>query len=515
MRERRLGKMTRIHAMALLLASGCPVAGAADGQPAEPSTPEAWRMAAITDLDAAQRLLREHTPIPFDTEDPSYPTWLEQGHALARAQAEQVGDRIGYVYALSRYLNGFRDPHVQLKALPALPSPRWPGFVATMREDGAEVTMREESDPDAPPTGARILACEGKSLRALADERVFPYTLNARLALDRRRVITRLFIDRGNPLAPPPIRCRIAVAGEEREIALRWRALPEPAEAFSQAYQAASIGPAATFGVGEPAPGIFWIGVPTFDSNSENAARLQTLIEQARARAATMRKAHAIVIDIRGNGGGNSAWADRLAKVIFGDATVRAARRRHQQPLEEWRASAGNIDYWRKWRETVAVPQFGENSEMAAYARKVVEGMQRAIERGEAIWRDGPARVGRGGGLTTRRPQGRSPFPARVYVLSNGACASSCLDFADTVLQIPGVRLIGAGTSGDGAYVEIRDEVLPSGLATITLPQKAQRGADRGPFEAYAPDLAYDGAWDENSVRTWVIDLVIRDSAKL
>lgn len=92
--------------------------------------------------------------------------------------------------------------------------------------------MRDDSDQEAPPIGAQILSCEGRSLQSLAEELLYPYVLNGGLALDRRRAITRLFLERGIRGAPAPSQCRISIDGEEREITLRWRPLPEPADSY-------------------------------------------------------------------------------------------------------------------------------------------------------------------------------------------------------------------------------------------------------------------------------------------
>jgi hypothetical protein len=475
-----------------------------------PSTPEGWRAAALSDLDAAREILRAQTPIPFDTENPAYPAWLEQGYAAARNYAEQARDESGYFFTLSRYLNGFHDPHINASPSGSLPSPRWPGFVAASRAGGAIVVMRDENDAAAPPIGAQILGCEGRSLESLAEERVFPYVLNARIALDRRRVITRLFMDRGIPGAPPPAACRIAHDGAERDVALHWRALPENESTYWSAYQNASTGSAAEWGVTEPAPGVVWIGIPTFSSGSETAPRLEQLIRDIEARGAATRNGRAIVIDVRGNGGGNSAWADRIAAAVFGDRVARRASRASSgESAIDWRASPENIAYWREWQTDVAIPEFGERSEAVSFAQDAIDGMQGALDRDPPLWRQGANRVAPSGGLTQRRPRGgASPFPARVYLLSNGTCGSSCLNFADTVLFVPGVQLIGSDTSGDGPYMEVRNVPLPSGLARLTIPQKVWRGMGRGALEAYRADVAYDGAWDDASVRAWVMGLI-------
>ncbi|MBX9745485.1 MAG: hypothetical protein K2X34_01190 [Hyphomonadaceae bacterium] len=502
-----------LSAILVLAVAGAALASSALAQeapaPQLPQTPEAWRSAAIADLDAARDLLRTQTPIPYDTENQHYALWLEEGFAQARVLAEQAHDIHSYYFSLLRFSNGFRDPHINIGATIQLPRPGWPGFVAGARNGGAVVTWRDDTDPDAPQIGEQIASCDGQPLNVLTEQRIFPYVLNSQIALDRRRAISRLFLDRNLPNAPVPTRCTFVTSEGERERMLRWRPVPEDQQQFSAAYQNASYGPSATWGVTEVEPGVFWIGVPTFNSG-DTAAQLEALMTEIEARAQTIRNARAIVIDVRGNGGGNSAWADRLARAVFGARAVERVQRRTSQPsATDWRASPENVAYWREWMNTVAIPEFGENSDTARFGRDAIAGMEAAIARGEPLWRQGSPVVGQSGGLTQRRPRrGRSPVAAQVYLLSNGTCGSSCLNFADTVLHIPGVKLIGSATSGDGHYMEVRGERLPSGLASLTFPQKVWRGMGRGALEAYQPDIAYDGAWDDASVRAWVMGLI-------
>lgn len=95
-----------------------------------------------------------------------------------------------------------------------------------------------------------------------------------------------------------------------------------------------------------------------------------------------------------------------------------------------------------------------------------------------------------------------------MLVLANGSCVSACLDFTDRVLMMPDVRLLGSATGGDGPYMEVRDETLPSGLAEVTSPQKVCRGMGHGTLEYYPADIAYDGPWDDASVRAWGLGLI-------
>lgn len=56
-----------------------------------------------------------------------------------------------------------------------------------------------------------------------------------------------------------------------------------------------------------------------------------------------------------------------------------------------------------------------------------------------------------------------------VLLLTHSSCASACLDFADVMLERRATQ-IGAPTSSDTLYMEVRDEKLPSGFGLVYIP---------------------------------------------
>jgi len=476
-------------------------------QPGPPTNADGspnWSARALIDLAAIREQLWANTPVPYDTENPQYRAWAIKGFAEAEARAGQAKDRAGYFYTLSAYINGFGDPHFQISLKGDQLSPRWPGFIVSRTGDVAEIVYRDET---APPLGTKITACDGKPLTQLLDERVYPFRMNPKLASDRRIAMTRLFLDRGNPFGPAPSVCRIEQNGAARDVTLAWRAAPPDKDPWWDKYQAAGAGPSAEWGVSEPAPGVAWIGVPTFSSDDENFPKLDALIKAVEAKGAAMRKGRAIVIDTRGNGGGNSSWADKLAAAIFTDDVLARHKAPEREQAVDWRGSEANAAYWHDWAGQMA-KEFGPLSLNRFAAHAIAWQTRRTATQNPPMWRLGSCRPGRSGGFSKMRPKGRGPFAARVYFLSNGSCGSSCLNFADSVLMVPGVKLIGSATSADGAYMEIRGVDLPSGQAEIAFPQKVERGAGRAPMEAYEADIPYDGSWSDDAVRAWVLATV-------
>jgi hypothetical protein len=473
-----------------------------DGPPARSPDAAKWSALTLADVNAMHTLLRDHTPILFDKENPAYSLWLEKGHGVATARAAQVTSEAGYIYTLNEYASGFRDPHIGVKTRQP-PIAGWPGFVAVAQGDEVVVAHRDHSDPDSPAVGARIESCDGQKPAALVQSRLSPFSRTA--GLPERWSVPDLFLDFQNPFVPLAASCTVRAGDELMDIDLRWRKVSGVSPTFGSDLSAAVFGASATWGLTEPSPGVFWIGIPTFQHAERD--ELRKLVGAIKARAREMRNARAIVIDTRGNYGGTTIWADQLADAIFTPKVLNAASRGREQRLAaDLRSTPQNISYLREFIDGLQgsdVKQSRRNFESR------LRGMERASKSDQPLSRVGSTKTSTAGGLTTQRPRNaESPFPAQVYFLSSGSCSSTCLLFADKVLMVPGVRLIGSATSGDTPYGEVRREKLPSGLTELVLPQSVLRGRGRGALEAYQPDIPYDGPWDDASVRSWVRSLI-------
>lgn len=462
-----------------------------------------WRAATIEDLDAARSIIDQHTPAHADKENSRMAAWFDKGYEIAKGRAESVTNYAGWHAVLSAYVNGFGDPHLSLSAEDGLPVGRWPGFVVGARGADAQVVWR--ADDAAPRIGAKLRGCDGADVATLAERNIFSHTLNARLAVDQRKAIPRLFLDRGVPFAPPIKTCQFEPGGS---IDLSWRPVPQSLDdPMWRAYRDAALGPRTVPGLSRPAPGIVWIGAPGFLPIGDDNKNMTALVKAVREEAAQIRSARAIVIDVRGNSGGSSAWGDRLAAAIWGEDILKRYQLDTSGEAVDWRASKANADYVKAGSMLLRIrfPGSGIGKE---WGETIGPGIARAVKEGRPFFRNGAERPWVGGGLTRARPKGPSPIPATVYFLTNGSCASACLDFADIALNIPGVIHIGSETSGDGLLMELRSIKLPSRRGSISAPIKVVRGRARGDLEVYEPDVRYDGPWADDAVRAWTLDLI-------
>ena len=480
----------RTRAAALLL--GAVLARGAPAQDVD------WARAYRTDLAWAHATLRDNHPGAVDPESPRFRDWLERGHA--QASAARVRDKAGYVYALQRYVVGFGDTHTTLvldfTGIPA----RWAGVVVQGREDGGAIVVdREPDDTAAPPLGARVVSCDGAPFDSLV-ARELAFQGHPRSHARRRWATTWALVDGSNPLRPPPAACVFEHEGRRARHALRWR--PFAATTLDRLMRAVRLEPA-TLGLSEVAPGVFWVGIPSF---AAGPAVLRPLVDSIAARATALRSARAVILDVRGNGGGSSVWGQEIVAALWGKD---AADPNLGGPAAvDWRASPANADFVASARAAMTRP--GTNPAVLDLLRRVEAGMREAIAEGRPYWRQ-EGRAGPSGGLTRRRPVGPGAIAARVALLTDDGCASACLDFADRVLAQPGTTHLGMVTNGDNLYIDKRDPLTsPSGHARLDHSLKVYRGRPRGDMEAYEPDLPYCGEWTTAALRAWALDLVER-----
>jgi hypothetical protein len=483
--------------VAAWVASLCASLGAASSASAQD-----WRALTLADLQAMRTQIEANTPIPYDERATELKRWLNTGYTEAAARAQKVSSAAGWFFTLSAYANGFGDPHIRLVSSEAVrPAAQWPGFVVRIQGAQAVVHFRDESNAQAPGEGTRIVQCDGKPLVQLARERVLPFAFNGKLAQDQRDAITALFVDHGNPFATRISQCRFARAGREYSAVLRWR--DAPAHDWPVVVEQANSGPPARWGLSEARKGVFWIGAPTFDDG--DATQLEALIAQVRESSSAIRSARAVVVDLRGNTGGNAAWATQLAQAVFSHEVLTQYALPASQWAADWRASADNVTHARRVEQDSA-QRFGQFSPERQTASRVADRLTAWQQKSSPLWRDGADDLPAPTTGNPPRARGAKPFRAGMYLLTNGTCASACLDFIDIAWAVPGTRLLGGTTSADGLLMDVRIVTLPSGKATLSIPQKVMRARARGALQPYVADVKFTGDWnDDAAVRTWAL----------
>jgi hypothetical protein len=289
------------------------------------------------------------------------------------------------------------------------------------------------------------------------------------------------------------------VGAAVRELAVRYRDVAS--DALDKLEETAAFGDKPSLGVRPFGKSGLWVSIPTFNTG-EGPEVFDSLRELVKA-APGWRDAEVLVFDVRGNGEGDSIWGTQLLQALYGEdfyaALVGGAESRKALYVE-WRASSANQ---RHMEEVVArvAGQLGPEAPTTKWVRLVVAGLADARKQGKGLWRSpeevSPPRVP---GLFPR-----NPVRGRVYLLTDGRCASACLDFVDALRLMPRVLHVGQPTSADSVYMEVRPVALPSGAARLILPIKVYRNRPRGHNVPYVPQARFEGFMgDTEALERWV-----------
>lgn len=494
--------MTSIHGRiaGILVLAAC--AGAQAAPPAKdlPNTPEQWRAAVVRDIDAGYRITLDNHPGAVDPQNSEFLPNLRAAREHALKLAEGVSNAAGYAAAIRGFNVRIRDGHAGMGSrLETAGQERWPGFVAVWRGDGIYVYASVAGGPKA---GARVLSCDGKADQQLMRDNLFSFMGRVNEGGQWWSMSRWLFVDQGNPFVSLPQRCVFQHEGAQAELALTWR--PATAQA-AQWRRAAYNGDVLPVGLTEPAPKLFWAAMPTFDPNAEDRKAYRAMFAQVAQQRQRMLEASAVVIDLRDNQGGSSTWSKEFASALWGEARVARRMAAYFARTETWyRVSPGNLAHFDAMTERATRDK---EIALAEWANAKRVHIRAAMKRGDAFYvsaEDAETPQASGVASDPGADQAGDPpaFTRPVYVIVPGQCASACLDALDVFKQFPNTKLIGAPSSADSTYMEVRVEDVPSGMALVIVPTKLYVNRPRGNGEGYPVDIEVrDLAWSTAAFR--------------
>ncbi len=415
-----------------------------------------------------------------DPANPGFPALLEQARSEALAYAGKATSAAGFEASLDRFTAVLNDVHAGAYA--TLPEEyaatiRWPGFVAAWRGDAMYVYKSAEGGPAA---GSRIESCDGTPITDLVKTRVFGWRSGASIPGAWWASARLALVDDGNPFAALPKACRFVSNGVAEDRTLSWSAVPDY---YREWRNGSNNGDLLPIGIAERAPGIHWIALPDFQPDEAGVAAYQALFADLTAKADTLRSARAVVLDLRFNNGGSSAWSRQIARLLWGEAAVdtRAAKRSEKTAVW-WRPTSGNLA---EVRGFVDLLNEQGQAETAAIVAQFIPLFESAIAKGDTWFIEPDFGPPAATDAAPPAPQLTGP----VYVVVPGQCASACLDAIDVFKLFPNTILIGAPSSADSTYMEVRNPALPSGMARGIIPMKMYVGRPRGNGVFYTPDI--------------------------
>lgn len=450
---------------------GAAVPALADSSPLA----EHWQAITRADVEAAYALLMEdHPALSSAINDQAFRTRWDEGRVLALERADQVISIDGYFAVMEGLANVAQDKHIWWRSTYESRVVNWAGIIMTRRGDGFFVFSHDGAPEGGSLAGARLLSCDSVSADDFAAEKAGKFYAVWSVEAQRIQTAASLLIDYGNPFVMRPTQCDFDLDGRRIAHTLQWRNAWR--SDLSPLMRPARNRGAAGYGVREFAGGM-WIALEGLEDQAA------PVIADVMAQETALRAAPIVVLDMRGNGGGNSDYGVQIARVLFGEA-----RYNHFFQMggnrcgTVWRVSPRNLETMRSY-----VAMFADtNPEFAEGMRGLVESAERAMAAGEEL--TGPATCGE-----NTPASGEAPAIAasgRIVVLTDNTCFSSCLIVTDMFRNL-GALHVGQATDAATHYFEVREVLLPSGLSYFSTLQAFSPGspARLGPFE---PELRYE-----------------------
>jgi hypothetical protein len=467
---------------------------------AQPPRERDWSAALREDARALHDDIAANHPGPVNAADPGFAMRNDAQLARALERARDARSYADYFFALREYVSSFDDGHMGFGAFGNTPNDyRWPGF-ATAYDGRGEIRVTHRLDDAPVPLGARLVGCDGLTAAQYAAATLGRMWGRWLLESQHQTWGSMLFLDEGSRYIPQARRCTFDVDGAPREVTLAWRPIATR-EAFAKMDRRKEP---RRFEARTLADGTRWYAIPSFNAEAESPAAkaLPGMIAGMRAERAALARASAVVLDLRGNGGGSSDWSVQIARVLWGRSAI--DRLPSSEVSVDWRVSKANLEaIEQSYASQKAGAGFSPDSRR--WFETVIHGLTAALARGNRLWRhedddqDAPPPAPR-----EKRPP---PLAGPVYVITDASCGSACLDAVDLWRDLGAIH-VGRTTSADTLYMEVRQLRLPSGITAVSMPMKVYRGRARGSNEPAVPVHAFTGDINDTAaLELWLASL--------
>jgi hypothetical protein len=453
-----------------------------------------WKQRTERDVEAAYRLLKDNHPAAsVDTHDPAFVERLNKAHTIAARRAALVTSLDGYNATLRGFAYSMGDGHIWSHPKSEESDIYWAGIIVAKRAADWVVVREDLSLVGNNIVGSTLVSCDHKPTAKFAEQVLSFRAVAGDAAMETMRA-ARLLMDDGNPFIKRPSVCRFQMKGHTSPLTLNWQ--KANIDQLQKAYWKPVPGNAG-FGV-RAIGGGYWVSMEALDPKA------QLVIDKVAENSSAIRKSRYVVVDLRGNFGGNDLYGRKLADTLYGPNYVRS----RLGPISGgcppiFRASPDNIAATK-----VYIKDFEKSGDVdgAAEYKKALQAMEAARKNGMELT----------GGITCQSNLSRyedatsSLIDSPVIVLTDVGCFSSCINTVGYLIRLGAIQ-VGQMTGSDTHYSEVREISLPSQLSTFSTMMALMPDAPAhiGPF---IPTVPYAGdISDTEALETWIPAHALRE----
>ncbi len=231
--------------------------------------------------------------------------------------------------------------------------------------------------------------------------------------------------------------------------------------------------------------GVVWVPLPRFyNLNKQQEKEFKNLIDMM----PQLRDKRAVVFDLRGNTGGDSAYGTEICSALFGrDYAEYKTSMAYRSMVTEYRASRGNLRHLKKLYAKYHASHNQVLNHTAQFLEQIIENMEESIAHNRPYSKD---KIEKSPFSKIKNPT--HEVTATIIVVIDRHNVSAALDFIDEIKLMKSVVLVGQKTKADRLYIEIREVEFPSKLGAFYFPIKIHRNRPRADNVPYLPNFEYD-----------------------
>ncbi len=432
-----------------------------------------------------QWLVDSHPGFTKEIQDISFQQYASTALAAAQSQIKLAGESDSAAAVLQRFMVGFQDQHMRIK---------WRVDKAYHCAKYTAVVMRESIfilDHESKQYD-ELLEINDLPVETFLKNYIYPYVDSRTIGSRKERVIQYLFTWALPRLSVFPDHLMIRDAnGQNSKRRLLWQQFD------------ASIQPVVTapFCLVREANDLAWITIQRLWTYTANESQcFDLLCEQLAQLPSTCR----IVLDVRGNAGGNTYLGRIILAAIHGRYAVEEVNAGVKFAPALWRASQRNVDQLATYIQMLSSAGVDEKSQQTIVAfERLHQGLRDAKRAGrECFVENGELESP----LPSHLPKFRKQL-APVFILTDSRCMSSCLNLIAEAVRLGAIH-IGTETDADTHYSENAIVELPSGHGSLICPMAYKPNPYRKSNESLRPRIPYGGnIRDTAAIKNWVLRL--------
>lgn len=454
----------------------------------EKSEIQIYKELCKTDLDFIRNALKEDSAIYANKDDKDFKDWYVKGYDDTLKLIDLLGDRDDCYYAMKYYINGFSHSHISLRGYVPLPAEQYPGLLSKLTKNGHNIIYKN-SDLDYLKdvnVGDKLTHINGIEISEYYRDYLLSFYAGDESILTKKSASIYALIVDGNRFKPVPRTIRLTRDDQVIDLDLKYMELGGAGLAAAKKVKQPeyNIG----FKVETVSDGV-WIKIPSFFPNRQESVYFTGMLSTLKNELA---KEDYIVFDLRGNRGGASKWSRPILRNLWGDETIKSLGKKHVYN-EEWekklRVSKGNFAAFKAYFEHAA----------AKFYAKALKNKEQFFLKKWDIYRDKDH-------LYTNNDN--NSFKAKIYVLTDHFCRSTCWSFVREIKQMPGVVHIGQDTTIQSIYSYAKKIRSPSEHFDFFFPTQIRIKPSYGLGEHLSPSIIFEGdIKDESKVIDWVLSI--------